>query len=288
MAKKKQTSTYQRRRAKRKPTRRTPDIKTFIASVVAAILIFTAWKLMAADEGQPIDDCTDLTAVTITDSDIDSDIYRYEGFTVSYNRNLHLPNYVVWELTADETYGDVKRPSKFTVDPAVDGSATPDDYRNSGFDRGHMAPAADMKWSEEAMTASHYMTNIAPQRHTLNAGSWSTLENNCRAWARRDSVIVIVCGPVLTDRLTETIGDSHVVVPERYFKVVLAPYARPPRGIGFVMPNGDVPGGVQTTAMSIDDVEAITGLDFFTNLPDSIEAAVESQNRYQIWQRKKR
>ena len=139
-----------------------------------------------------------------------------------------------------------------------------------------------------ATAASTAATWPPPQRHTLNGGPWSTLENNCRAWARRDSVIVIVCGPVLTDRLTETIGNSHVIVPERYFKVVLAPYSKPPRGIGFVMPNGDVPGGVQTTAMSIDDVEAITGLDFFTNLPDSIEAEVESQNRYQTWQRKKR
>lgn len=288
MAKKKPSSTYQRRRSKRKTTRRAPDFRTFMAAVAAALLVFTCWKLMAAEEMPAVDTRTDLTAVDITDKDLDSDIYRYNGFTVSYNRNLHLPNYVVWELTAEETAGEVKRSSKFMVDPEVVGSATLDDYRNSGFDRGHMVPAADMKWSEDAMTACHYMTNIAPQRHTLNAGAWSTLENNCRNWARRDSAIVIVCGPVLTDRLTETIGESRVAVPERYFKVVLAPYAEPPRGIGFIMPNGEVPGGVQATAMSIDEVEAITGLDFFVNLPDSIEAIVESQNRYQNWQRKKR
>jgi len=140
-----------------------------------------------------------------------------------------------------------------------------------------------------AMSSTHIaMLDAVGQAARVVGVSGKEYISNPTVTARRDSVIVIVCGPVLTDRLTETIGDSHVVVPERYFKVVLAPYARPPRGIGFVMPNGDVPGGVQTTAMSIDDVEAITGLDFFTNLPDSIEAAVESQNRYQIWQRKKR
>ncbi len=201
MAKKKQTSTYRQRKAKRKPARPTPDIKTFIAAVVAAALIFTAWKLMAADDSMTIDNSTDLTAVAIIDNGIDSDIYRYEGFTVSYNRNLHIPNYVVWELTADETYGNIKRPSKFTVDPAVDGSATPDDYRNSGFDRGHMAPAADMKWSDEAMTASHYMTNIAPQRHTLHAGSTAA---HGRAATASSSSSAARCSPTASPRPSAT------------------------------------------------------------------------------------
>ncbi len=209
---------------------------------------------------------------------------EYPGFKVNFNPDMHVPNYVVWELTAEECGGTEKRLSNFFKDADVPGCATPEDYRKSGYTRGHMAPAADMKWSAEAMRASNYLTNICPQAAAMNSGGWSTLEENCRAWARRDSAIIIVAGPVLTDRMPLHIGKSRVVVPERFFKVVLAPYADPPRGIGFLMPNGKVQGGVQSHAVSIDEVEAVTGMDFFSALPDSIEQIVERQNSYPRWQ----
>lgn len=207
----------------------------------------------------------------------------YAGMEVSFNPDLHIPNWVAWELTGDETDGQEARSNKFVADPTVAASATPDDYRNSGYDRGHMAPAGDMKWSREAMDETFYMTNICPQNKSLNTGAWKKLEEKSRQWAKRDSAIVIVCGPVVTDRLTEHIGANKVAVPKRFFKVILAPYAMPPRGIGFIMENSKIEGGMQRTAVSIDDVERITGLDFFYNLPDDIENAVESQNDFLKW-----
>lgn len=207
----------------------------------------------------------------------------YTGMKISFNPDAHEPNWVAWELTQDETNGDVSRTNKFFSDPDVDGCATTYDYRGSGYDRGHMAPAGDMKWSEKAMEESFLLTNICPQAHKLNSGSWKKLEEHCRAWAQRDSAIVIVCGPVLTDEIMETIGTTGVAVPQRFFKVVLAPYANPPRAIGFVMNNGEVKGGMQGAACSVDDVEAITGLDFFAALPDSIEEKVESRFSYRDW-----
>lgn len=177
-----------------------------------------------------------------------------------------------------------KATAELFVDPDVPGCATLNDYRKSGYTRGHMAPAADMKWSAEAIKASNYLTNICPQTAAMNSGAWSTLEDNCRAWARRDSAIVIVTGPVLSDRMPLHIGKSRVPVPERFFKVVLAPYADPPRGIGFIMPNAKVQGGVQSHAVSIDEVEAVTGMDFFHALPDELEAAAERENSYPRWQ----
>lgn len=216
-------------------------------------------------------------------------IVDYTGFIVSFNSDAHQPNYVAWELTADKLDGQAPRESKFDTDPAVEGCATLADYRRSGFDRGHMMPAADAKWSTDAMAESHLLTNICPQDHKLNGGAWATLEGNCRKWAARDSAIIIICGPVLSDRMTRSIGtDNRVPVPERFFKVVLAPYTTPPRGIGFIMNNGQVDGGVQTAAVSIDQVEAITGFDFFASLPDEIENDVESQCAYHEWQRSKR
>ena len=103
-----------------------------------------------------------------------------------------------------------------------------------------------------------------------------------------DSVLYIVCGPVLTDELTERIGATGVAVPQRFFKVIVAPYADPPRGIGFIMPNGAVKGGMQQAACSIDEVEAITGLDFFAALPDTIENAVERQCNFNQWSNRRR
>ena len=137
------------------------------------------------------------------------------------------------------------------------------------------------------MRATHYLTNICPQDHKLNAGAWQTVESNCRRWALRDSALLIVCGPVLSDRLTRTIGESAVPVPERFFKVILAPWVKPPRGIAFVMPNGVVDGGAQAAAVSIDEVERITGFDFFPALDDSIEDVVEAQCAYHLWQRRR-
>ncbi len=221
----------------------------------------------------------------VTNPSLDQTLVRYTGMTVSFNPQLHVPNWVAYELTAAETYGDEPRAKSFMIDPDVDGCASPSDYRNTGFDRGHMAPAADMKWDPEAMRESFYMTNIAPQDNRLNRGAWGKLEDKCRQRARRDSAVIIISGPVLTDDIEMYIGDTGVAVPSRFFKVILSPYATPPTAIGFIMPNGNVPGGMQTCAVSVDEVEAITGHDFFSALPDDMETEVESQKKFNRWSR---
>lgn len=210
-------------------------------------------------------------------------LVSYTGMSMSFNPELHIPNWVSWELTRDETAGAEPRANNFARDYDIDGCADPSDYRNSGYDRGHMAPAADMKWNRQAMTESFYMTNMCPQAKALNTGAWKKLEEKCRQWAERDSAIVIVCGPVLTDPIDNFIGENRVAVPKRFFKVILAPYANPPRGIGFIMPNSRVEGGMQRSAVSIDEVESITGHDFFSELPDSIENKVEAECRFNYW-----
>lgn len=212
----------------------------------------------------------------------------YTGFVVGFNPEHHIPNYVAWELLATETDGPIPRAKKFTTDTDAPGCPTTDDYRNSGFDRGHMAPAGDMKWDSRAMDACFMLTNICPQDKKLNSGSWAKLEEKCRAWARRDSSLIIVCGPVLSDRLTRTIGENKVTVPERFFKVILAPYADPPRAIAFIMPNSQVAGGMQAAVTTVDNVEAITGLDFFSALPEDLEAEVESKSSFPIWEKKQK
>lgn len=222
----------------------------------------------------------------VTDPDSASRIMlAYEGFTVAFNPATHQPAYVMWELTeARANADDVSRSrSKFAADPAVEGCATLDDYRNSGFDRGHLAPAADMKWSARAMDDCHMLTNICPQEKSVNAGAWATVEKNSRKWANRYGTLYIVAGPVEGDRMTRHIGLSRLPVPERFFKVIVAPEADPPMGIAFLMPNHPFDGGAQAAVTSIDEIETITGYDFFAALPDDIEDEVEAQHSMARW-----
>lgn len=250
-----------------------------------AILFAIVIVVMACIPESPhrnLDDVSDLEMV-VTPEGVPSEVVAYKGMTLSFNSKMHVPNWVAWELTAEETSGNVERADNFVCDENVAGCPDTWDYKYSGYDRGHMAPAGDMKWDEEAMAHTFYLTNICPQAHTLNNGTWKRLEEKCRQWAEIDGSIYIVCGPVLTDKITEYIGDSRVAVPKRFYKVILSPNANPPRGIGFIMNNGKVEGGMQQAAVSIDEVERITGLDFFSTLPDDVEADVESQCRFHYW-----
>lgn len=231
-------------------------------------------------------DATELMKIE-TAPGVPEQIVEYSAFTVSFNRDMHIPNWVSWELLGEETDGDNPRTNKFYQDSNVDGCPTTFDYRGSGFSRGHMAPAADMKWSAEAMRESFSMANICPQLQVLNGGAWGKLEDKCRKWAQKDSAIIIIAGPVLSNpQPDEFIGENQVAVPKAFFKVVLSPWANPPRGIGFIMPNGRVNGGIQAAAVTIDSVEALTGHNFFASLPDSIQNMIESQVQFHKWDNK--
>lgn len=165
---------------------------------------------------------------TVTNPDLEEVEVLYGAMTISFNPGFHVPNWVGWELTRDKAEGSEPRADRFTRDDNVRGCAWPEDYRGSGYDRGHMAPAADMKWDGEAMHKSFMLTNVCPQESTqLNAGAWKKLEEKCRLWAQADSVIYIVAGPVLTDTvLTPHIGGNGVAVPSCFFKVSVSPLRR--------------------------------------------------------------
>lgn len=212
-----------------------------------------------------------------------SQIIRHTGFTLSYNNNLRLANWVGYELTAEETDGDVERTDWFDPDPYIKGiKVRHADYTHSGFDRGHLAPAADMRWSEQAMVESFYMSNICPQVHALNAGAWNNLEQRVRTWAKRDSAIIVVSGPIVGEN-PMTIGDNRVAVPTHFYKVVAAPYNDKPRGIAFIMPNEDIDAPLHKYAVTIDSVENLTGIDFLYNLPDTLENYIEHTIDLKSW-----
>lgn len=287
---KKQT---QRRKAGRS-TRRRPasDASTKRAGYMLALAVVAAiiYLVASARNHTPREIITEGSLEhVVTNPMLEEETIRYKGMTVSFNRSTHQPNWVAWELLASETDGESNRESSFQTDPAVEGCATTDDYRNSGYDRGHMAPAGDMKWSAETMRESFLLTNICPQAGELNRGAWKKLEEKCRQRAVADSALIIVCGPIFTPgESIERIGATGVAVPRRFFKVILSPHTDPPIAIGFIMPNGYVKGGMQTHAVSVDSVEALTGHDFFSALPDDIETQVESQCDFNRWSRIRR
>lgn len=224
-------------------------------------------------------------------------IISHSAYTLSFNTQHNNPNWVAWELTATEVDGNGRRSNEFLPDPDIDERhrVTTDDYKGSGYDRGHMCPAADNKFEARAMTECFYMTNMCPQLHELNAGGWESLESACRRWAKTEGSVLIVCGPVydselkarqgeVSTRKQKTIGKEHrVTVPTGFFKCVMSLREGHEKAIGFYYTNDDKKQPMNEVCMTVDDIEAMTGYDFFVNVPDKLEKRIEAQCKLADW-----
>ena len=211
-------------------------------------------------------------------------VLKRTGYTVSYNSDRRVPNWVAWHLTEAHLTGNTKRAeSKFHEDLDVPEPRAVDfDYVRSGYDRGHMCPAGDNKWSSAAMDDSFLFTNVCPQAPSLNRGDWNEMEQACRKWAKQYGDIYIVCGPIFYKKSSKTIGKNKVAVPDAFFKVVLCMNPSP-KAIGFIYKNADGNRPKGDYANSVDEVERITGIDFFPSLPDDIEKKVETKCDVSEW-----
>ncbi|MBQ8593436.1 MAG: DNA/RNA non-specific endonuclease [Bacteroidaceae bacterium] len=200
------------------------------------------------------------------------------GYTLSYNTSYKVPNWVGWKLTGERVRGKAKRTNIFLPDPDIQEryQAFDTDYRSSGYDRGHMAPAGDMKWNEKAMNESFYLSNICPQASHLNQGGWRIVEEQCREWVKSEGDMYIVCGPIFEEGARhKRIGRNKVYVPEKFFKVILME-GNQLSAVGFIFPNDDCRQKVEFYAATIDRIEEVTGLDFFSALPDEVENRIEA------------
>ncbi len=206
-----------------------------------------------------------------------------KSYIVSYNKDTKIPNWVAWHLTAEHADGDVRRFNGYLEDGDVPTPrATSEDYKGSGWSHGHMCPAGDNKWDEQAMQETFLLTNMCPQDRSLNSGLWNRIEMDCRKWAKKYGGVYIVCGPVLLNREHETIGPNKVVVPEAFFKVVLC-LQRTPKAIGYIVRNNEGKKKRDQFINTVDEVERITGFDFFPALPDDIENEVEAHASIDDW-----
>lgn len=212
-------------------------------------------------------------------------IVEHEGYTLSFNPVYKVANWVAYELTAKEVQTkNSNRFDKFLLDPALKGrTALNEDYTRTGYDRGHLAPAGDMKWSVKAMRESFYLSNIVPQKPKLNRGIWKDLEEQVRDWAVKDGRLLIATGPVIRKNL-KRLGKSRVAIPDSLYKVIVSPGGKNPKGIAFLFANKDYgKTKLEMLAVPIDSVEKITGIDFFPTLPDELEERIESKVELQKW-----
>lgn len=238
-----------------------------------------------AREGRDVPTGVELPAFTNEEDEL---IIEHTGFTLSYNIYTNCPNWVAWQLTADEVATTaVERSNRFRSDDEVPplNRVETSDYTNTGYNRGHMCPSADMRWSEQAMSDCFLMSNICPQTSKLNGQWWEHVERACRRWATSEGSVYICCGPLFDDNTpTYYIGrEDKIRVPDGFFKVVLSLNPGHEKSIGFVYKNTDDRQPMQEAAVSVDYVEELTGFDFFPSLPDEQEALLESQCKLHLW-----
>jgi len=211
-------------------------------------------------------------------------IIRHTGFTLEYAEKYEQAKWVAYVLTKREVQSNIApRTDNFRPDPdVITGSATLADYKNSGFDRGHLYPAGDAGWDSTSMSDCFYLSNMSPQTHDFNAGIWTTLEDAVRDWAYDFDSLYVVTAGILTDGLP-VIGTDSVAIPEYYYKALLKRSGTDFDGIGFLLKGENSAQPLHAFAITIDSLEAISGIDFFPKLEDTVEESVESTLNLSVW-----
>ncbi|WP_053991699.1 DNA/RNA non-specific endonuclease [Mangrovimonas sp. TPBH4] len=211
-------------------------------------------------------------------------VVHHGTYSLSYNETHEQAEWVAYELKKTHLSNlNLKRPY-FEIDPIVKtGAAHWRNYKNSGYDRGHLCPAGDRKYSVEAYNETFLTSNISPQNHYFNAGVWNRLEQQTRRWANIYKDLFVVTGGVLTENL-KTIGEEQVSVPEYFYKIVFNISSQEPKLIAFLIPAQESSAPLNNFVVSVDSLEEMTGIDFFPELEDSLETTLEASVDYSDWE----
>ena len=209
-------------------------------------------------------------------------IIKHKYYTLSYSKQNKQAEWVFYLLTKKNSLGAVARKNNFRPDPLVStGSASLKDYSKSGYDKGHLCPAADMSFDSQAMSETFYLSNMSPQVPTFNRGIWKKLEELVRSWSLQEDSLYIVTGPIFLNN-KQSIGPDKVTVLGYYYKVIYDPIGKK-KMIGFILPNAKGKGQLSNYTVSVDSVEKVTKIDFFHNLPDSLENRLERGVDLKLW-----
>ena len=207
------------------------------------------------------------------------------GFSIGYSHKIRQAVWVRYMLTANNLKTKkVRRTNVFAVDPAIKfHPVRPKDYSRTGYDRGHLAPAADMSYSVETMKHSFFMSNISPQLPGCNRGIWKRLEKQVRQWALREEKLFIVTGPIFSNEKVKIMKGSDIPGPEAFYKVIYD-MTPPEKMSAFIVPNSSSRKWLASFVVPVDLVEKLTGNDFFSELDDKKEARLEMHSDFQAWQ----
>ena len=229
---------------------------------------------------------------------IDHQRRDFSHYSLCYRESYEQAEWSAYRLDREELHKTTTRTDDFRPDPLITtGSASLADYRKSGYDRGHLSPAADFSFDENAMSETFYMSNMSPQTAGLNRGLWKDLESHVRYLCRRYGRVYVISGPVLNKDCSEfeTIGPNKVAVPQSYYKVLLVPIyldaddmdspdtAYSLETIGFIMPNQKLTGTIFDYSCTVDKIEEMTGLDFFYTLDKEVQDSIEKEYHKEIW-----
>ncbi|MCZ8198381.1 MAG: DNA/RNA non-specific endonuclease [Flavobacterium sp.] len=264
----------------------------FLVALTILLSISCQNKITEKEENQELIDSTSVSVSNDDSVDKSFDYYptstsnqiiQHDNYTLSYKEEYEQAEWVAYELKKGRySNQDYQRPF-FIEDPKVKtGSADWRNYKNSGYDKGHLCAAGDMKFSKAAFEETFYTSNISPQDREFNSGIWNRLEQKTRYWANKYDGIYVVTGGVLKDNL-ETIGKEDVAVPDYFYKVLLNKNNGNYKMIAFLIPNEDSEKGLYEFVVSVDEIEKLTGINFFPKLEDSIENQLEKSSDYKNW-----
>ena len=210
-------------------------------------------------------------------------VVHHEGYSLSYSEPHEQAEWVAYELKKSHLASTNHKRPYFEIDKAVKtGAASWRNYKKSGYDRGHLCPAGDRRFSKSAHDETFLTSNISPQEHQFNSGIWNTLEQKVRYWARKYDGVFVVTGGVLKGNM-KTIGTEDVAVPNQFYKVLIDNNTGNTKVIAFLMPHKNSRKSLYEFVVSVDEVEALTGIDFFPELEDSLEDELEASSSYKGW-----
>jgi endonuclease G len=232
----------------------------------------------------PLEDCQEYAKFGVPGRD--GDILCRKGYLLAHSPDKKTPIWVIEHLTAEKATGSLHRTDNFQPDPDLPKGkrAELSDYKKSGYDQGHMAPAADMAWDEQAMRESFYLSNMVPQVGIgMNRGIWKDLEEKIRGWALERGEIYIYTGPIFSSNIElGEIGKNKVAVPNQLYKVVFDPVKI--EAIAFIMPNKALKSNYMPQyIVSIREVEKATGLDFLSHVDKLVQDVIETKRAVELW-----
>lgn len=208
---------------------------------------------------------------------------KHAAYSVVYSKSNKQPVWVAYQLLSSELNHKFLRTNNFYIDSLViSGTANNSDFKYSGYDKGHLAPAFDMSFDKIAMSESFSFTNISPQLPSFNRGIWKILEIKVRAWADLYDCLYLTTGSICFNS-TKSIGENKITIPTYFYKTILIYNDSIQQGIGFLIPHENCKKDIFNYAVTIDSIEKFSNLDFYYKLPNRKEQKIESVFEETFW-----